>query len=122
MRASKRFSFLGAVPISVAALLASDSRPAQRASLLRVACALVAVLGVAPVRASETVLHSFVPYPRGASPQANVCLGSGDNISIYGTALGGPTNNGVVFIVENGHEAVLHNLTGGNDCGFPLAH
>jgi len=122
MRARKRFGFLSAVPISVAALLASDSRPAQRASLLRVACALAAVLGVAPVRASETVLHSFVPYPLGASPQANVCLGPGDNISIYGTALGGPTNNGVVFTVQNGHETVLHSFTGGNDGGSPFAN
>jgi hypothetical protein len=53
--------------------------PAQRASLLRVACALAVVLGVTPARASETVLHSFVPYPLGASPQANVCLGPGNN-------------------------------------------
>ena len=122
MRARKRFGFLSAVPISVAALLARASLPAQRASLLPVACALAVVLGVAPARASETVLHSFVPYPLGASPQANLCLGPGDNISIYGTAGGGPTNNGVVFIVDNGHETVLHSFTGGNDGGAPFAN
>jgi len=96
------------------------ARPVRRASLLRVACALAAVLGVTPARASETVLHSFVPYPLGASPQANVCLGPGNNI--YGTALGGPTGNGVVFRVNNaGHEAVLYSFTGGNDGGYPYA-
>src|SRR5215469_11903385 len=81
--------------------------------------ALAALLGATPARASETVLHSFVPYPLGANLLANVCLGPGNNI--YGTASGGgPTGNGVVFRVDNaGHGAVLHSFTGSNDGGSP---
>jgi uncharacterized repeat protein (TIGR03803 family) len=49
-----------------------------------------------------------------------VCLGPGNNI--YGTALGGPTNNGVVFNLKNaGRETILHSFTGGNDGGYPYA-
>jgi uncharacterized repeat protein (TIGR03803 family) len=72
------------------------AHPAQRASLLRVACALAAVLGVIPARAGETVLHSFKPFLQGAFPQASLC--SGPAGMLYGTASGGgPANAGVVF-------------------------
>ena len=69
----------------------------------------------------ETVLHSFSPHPRGAFPEASVCLGPGG--MYYGTTYGGgPRNAGVVWWVDNaGHQAILHGFAGGADGNAPYS-
>jgi len=80
---------------------------------------LVALAAVTRASASETVLHAFQPYLRGAYPQANLCIGPGSQLD--GTAYaGGSSNAGVVFRVDNAsHEALLYNFAGGADGAFP---
>ncbi len=76
---------------------------------------------IAPATASETVLHSFNPYARGAYPQASVCQGPGGNF--YGTTSnGGSTGAGVVFKLDaRGRQTVLYSFTGGADGAYPYA-
>jgi uncharacterized repeat protein (TIGR03803 family) len=80
---------------------------------------LLAALGVAPAQVTETVLHSFVSPPAGASSTAGVVADSAGNL--YGTASSGGTGDqGVVFkLTPSGNLTVLHNFSGGIDGGTP---
>lgn len=94
---------------------------AQRVALLGFACVLLGALGMAPARAGEIVLHSFIPNPHGAGPYASVC--SGPAGKLYGTtAFGGRAGAGVVYYVDAaGRETVVHSFTGSADGVAPFA-
>jgi uncharacterized repeat protein (TIGR03803 family) len=69
----------------------------------------------------ETVLYTFTGGSDGDSPSGGLLLDSAGNL--YGTTLsGGSSNAGVVFQLTNaGQYNVLHEFSGGNDGGLPLA-
>jgi hypothetical protein len=58
----------------------NNRKSPRRARMFASSFALLTALAVTPAWASETVLHSFNPYAQGAYPQANVCLGPGNNL------------------------------------------
>ncbi len=68
---------------------------------------------------TKTVLHNFIPPPKGANPESGVIGDSAGNL--YGTAYGGGAYNaGVVYEIDPaGVETVLYNFTGGDDGGEP---
>jgi uncharacterized repeat protein (TIGR03803 family) len=74
---------------------------------------------------TQSVLYSFTDSPDGASPVANVVIGSGG--VLYGTTpSGGPLNQGIVFSLTppaspggSWTETVLYNFTGGDDGSSP---
>ena len=70
---------------------------------------------------SETLLHNFSNFPRGANPPGGVIRDSAGNL--YGTTLhGGAANAGVVYKLNTAsHEMVLHSFTDGADGGYPYA-
>jgi uncharacterized repeat protein (TIGR03803 family) len=75
--------------------------------------------------AKEKVLHSFVAFPHGANPQANLIADAAGNL--YGTsANGGRYRYGTVFELAPGkngkwNQTVLYSFTGGSDGGIPVA-
>jgi uncharacterized repeat protein (TIGR03803 family) len=111
------------LPIKAFRLTANNNciaRSAQGSSLPGFACALIAALATPLAWASETVLHSFIPYPDGANPFVGVCSGPGGKL--YGATFSGdPVNAGVVYYVDAaGRETVVHAFTGGADGGGPV--
>jgi uncharacterized repeat protein (TIGR03803 family) len=73
----------------------------------------------------ERVLHNFVAFPRGATPQANLIADESGNL--YGTTSNGGTYGyGTVFELLPGaggkwNESVLYSFTGGTDGANPVA-
>jgi hypothetical protein len=86
-----------------------SSHSPQRAGLLWLVCALAAV-GMVPAQAptaSETVLLNFGNgAPKGLDPYAGVIRDSPGNL--YGTALGGTANAGLVYSHTTAVERVRH--------------
>ncbi len=68
----------------------------------------------------ETVLHPFTGGNDGGQPQSGLVQDSAGNL--YGTtSLGGASNAGVVYKLDNsGKETVLYNFTGGADGATPM--
>jgi uncharacterized repeat protein (TIGR03803 family) len=73
---------------------------------------------------TEATIHSFVPGPFGANPQASLIQASDGNL--YGTTYqGGSSGAGTVFKISNPTsspvESVIYSFTGGSDGGYPDA-
>jgi uncharacterized repeat protein (TIGR03803 family) len=84
------------------------------------ACVAIATPVQATAQATETVLHSFDPRPKGANPGYALLRDAAGNL--YGTASGGRRGAGVVYKLNaRGSETVLHAFTGGADGGDPVA-
>src|SRR5579885_2849737 len=92
-----------------------------RYSVLGLLLALLGAVCIVPQLAGETVLHNFVPPPKGSVPDGGVIRDSAGNL--YGTTLnGGSAGGGVVFkVTPSGHQTILHNFTGRADGGLPFA-
>ena len=85
--------------------------------LVILACAglTMANLPATAQTATETVLHAFRTYPRGAQPFATMVRDAAGNL--YGTTFaGGPKGMGTLFKLDNtGHFEVLYSFTGRED-------
>lgn len=67
----------------------------------------------------ETVLYTFTGGADGGNPYAGVILDESGNL--YGTAeIGGASNAGVVFELDQAGERVLYSFTGGADGALPM--
>jgi uncharacterized repeat protein (TIGR03803 family) len=70
--------------------------------------------------ATETVIHNFGTFPRGANPYAPLVADASGNL--YGTTFqGGQANLGVVFKLNKSGQIVLHSFAGGTDGAYPYA-
>src|SRR5580700_2483883 len=98
----------------------SGLRPSRRVGLAWLACALAAV-GISPAQAAtETVIHNFGTFPKGANPYGTLI--SGTNGTLYGTTYqGGSANVGVVFKLSTSGYQVLYSFQGGADGANPYA-
>jgi uncharacterized repeat protein (TIGR03803 family) len=97
----------------------------SRAQKLLIAVLLTLVSTTSAWAANEKLLHSFVAFPHGANPQANLIADAAGNL--YGTsANGGRYGYGTVFELapaKSGkwNQTVLYSFTGGSDGGIPVA-
>jgi uncharacterized repeat protein (TIGR03803 family) len=93
-------------------------RIGQNCGLILLALALAAS-GPAQA-ATETIIHNFATFPRGANPYAPLTGDASGNL--YGTTYrGGAANVGVVFKLSKSGQTVLHSFAGGTDGASPYA-
>src|ERR1700734_2805204 len=88
-------------------------KPKNRSWSAWIICMCAAVMAPVPgtAQATETVLHSFDPVPKGGTPGFGILRDQGGNL--YGTANGGRYGAGVLYKVDRtGKETVIHAFTG----------
>src|SRR5206468_3906956 len=86
-----------------------------------VRCVWIGLLGMSGVSLGQTfeVVRSFVPAPKGGSPQASLIQARGG--SFYGTTPGGGVSGGTVFKIDAaGILTTLHSFSG-SDGRYPGA-
>ena len=102
-------------------------RPKERSAVNKVLIPslVTLVLTTSAWAVHENVLRSFIAFPHGANPQANLIADAAGNL--YGTTVnGGVYGYGAVFRLTPGKnndwsQTVLYSFTGGSDGGNPVA-
>src|SRR5271166_4852747 len=101
----------------------SGSRRRRTAFALALLCALTIVAPQSAQAQTFIVLHTFTGGQDGASPQAGLMMDTVGNL--YGTAVGGGTRNGTVFLLKHTKSGYLftplYSFKGGDDGVAPYA-
>src|SRR5260370_34333584 len=89
-------------------------------TILTAAGVLAAVAGLQAKAATETVIHTFGNFPKGANPYGTLARDSSGNL--YGTTYqGGVANFGLVFKVDKSGYTRLYSFKGAADGANPYA-